>query len=481
MKEQTGSSENNEFADMLEESISNAYEFQPGDRVNGTVVYFSNEYIFIDISGKSEAIIDASEFRDKKGNMTIKAGDPVVAFVVSTRGDEKRLSSKIGRGFISPEILQIAYDHSLPVYGIPGKFQKGGYTVSVSSIECFCPLSQIDIKVPADRDIYLNKEYQFKIIEYKEGGRNIIVSRKALLETDRKVKVERFKNELKPGDIVKGRIITIHDFGIFVKIDDTLEALVPRSEISWARNSGLEAYTPGLEVEAIVLALDWEKEKITLSIKQNSPNPIDSLEKYREGETYNGRVVNMIKAGAFIELEPGIEGFLHVSRMSRSRRVASPGDILAAGDPVNVKVSSIDLVKKQISLELVTGEPDPWLLPAEALMETVHKGIIEISQHNGINVRLENGMIGFVPKKELLKQSGDIQSGYPSGKEISVIIIQIKKETKGLILSESGASSQIDRKEYEKYQGITTGSASATLGDQLKNKFIDIQKKMTRD
>lgn len=470
--------ESGDFSEMLEESIARSTPFQPGERVEGRVVHFNNDHIFIDLAGKSEAVIDCSEFRDKKGNISIRQGDTLEAYVVSTKGDEIRLSSKIGRGFINGEVLEVAYKNAMPVFGVPVKIHKGGFSVSVSTFECFCPFSHMDIRSLQEKESYLNNEYAFKIIEFQKGGGKIILSRKALLESDKIEKMTKLRETLKAGDFVSGKIISRHDFGIFVKIDDVFEALVPKSEISWSRQAGMEEFPVGREIRGKVLSIDWDKEKMTLSIKQVDGNPLDTLGSYSIGERLNGRVVNMIKSGAFVELKPGIEGFIHISRMSRVKRVNSPQDILSIGDEVNVTISGIDLENRKVSLELLTDEPDPWLLPLDNLMNRLHKGTIEVSMQNGLNVRIENGMTGFVPRKELLKQNTDVQKSYPVGMELSLAVIQVKKETRGLILSENSAFSMQERSEYEKYQNVGSSSASNTLGEQLKSKFIDIQKKL---
>ncbi len=471
---------NDDFEEMLNKSLTNIDNFKTGQQLEGEVVYIDRENVFLDISGKSEAIIAVTEFTDKDGRISVKEGEKVTAFVVSTGGGEIELTTAIGKSRINIRLLEIAYAKSIPVHGTVKKLIKGGFSVSVSDLRCFCPLSQIDKKTPHQPEEYINRSFDFKIIRLENDGKNIVLSRNAILKEEKNRAINEMRNSVKAGDTVAGKVISIRDFGLFVDIGG-IDALVPRSEISWSRFADINSFSEGQEVTAKILSLDWDNEKITLSIKQLQPEPWAHIDKFHTGNNYNGRITNIIKQGAFVELEPGLEGFIHISGMSKIKRVNNPEEVLTIGDTVNIKIINIDPENRKMSLELITGEADPWQLPPDELKNEVHKGIVEISGKSGITVRLTNGMSGFIPRNELSEQNkGDLQKMYPAGREVSVIVKEINIEKKNLILSEKDAANRIINKEYEEYSNKNRPSDSSSLGAQFKDKFLELQEKISR-
>ena len=195
----TEDSNNENFEEMLEQSMNRRDDFEIGTKVEGKVVYTSDEFVFVDISGKSEAVIGADEFRNDDGTLSVKAGDPITAYVVSRTGGEIHLTTSIGRGSMNPGLMQMAYHESIPVYGTVIDTVKGGYSISVGGMKCFCPVSQIDMRAPSDPKSMLNRSFLFKIIEFKERGKNIIVSRSALLEEQRKQTEDSLKADPQTG------------------------------------------------------------------------------------------------------------------------------------------------------------------------------------------------------------------------------------------------------------------------------------------
>ena len=223
-------------------------------------------------------------------------------------------------------------------------------------------------------------------------------------------------------------------------------------------------------------AIDWDKKKITLSIKDLTSEPWSNISKYLPNSQVSGKVVNIIKNGAFIEIEPGIEGYLHISNMSYVKRIKKPEDAVSRGQEVTVKILNINEDEKKMSLELLTGEADPWEKDENELIDEVHTGVIEISKSAGINVRLTNGMLGFIPKRELSKSDKDIQNEYKTGAEIKCTIIEIDKKNKNLIMSESGALQAEELKDFKKFQDKNSPDESSSLGSLFKNQFNKIQK-----
>ncbi|HON77386.1 MAG TPA: S1 RNA-binding domain-containing protein [Spirochaetota bacterium] len=469
---------NEDFEKMLEESLVKSDSFEVGDRVQGTVVLITQDSILIDISGKSEAVIDRTEFIDGNDEITVKRGDTIDAIVAALSGGEIRLTTKIGMGFLNRELVEKAYQEQLPVTGTVTGQVKGGYRVSISGITAFCPISQTGFQSPDNPEELINQSFEFMILEYREGGRNIIVSRRTYLEQKREQRLSEILTTVHVGDSIHGTVQSIQGFGVIVDLDG-VEGMVPRSEISWSRSNDLSMFKKGDPVTAKIIAID-ENRRILLSIKQLSPEPWDNAGKYQKGQTLNGRITNTIKNGAFVELEPGLEGFIPVSKLSLLKRVANVEDVVRTGDMVNVRILDININDKKMLLELVTNEADPWELPTEELTSTVHTAIIEGNRNNGLTLRLSNGMLGFLPKGELLSSRGDTQSQYQTGNEIKVMVKDIDKNDKKLILSERRAEKNKEMKEYEEYNQQQDSPGASTLGSLFKDKFSEINRNIKK-
>jgi small subunit ribosomal protein S1 len=478
--EHTEDQNNENFEEMLEQTMNRRDDFTVGARVAGKVVYTSGEYVFVDISGKSEAFISTGEFKKDDGTLSVKVGDTVQAYVVSLSGGEIHLTTSIGRGGINPSLIQMAYRESIPVQGTVQDVVKGGYSISVGGIKCFCPISQIDTRAPSDPSSLINKSFLFKIIELKERGKNIILSRSALLEEQRKLTEENLRQTMKPGDRMTGTVSGVRDFGVFVNIGG-VEALIPKSELSWGRNAETGSFRVGDTIDAIVKSIDWENRRLTLSVRDLTPEPWDHIDTYEPGQTITGRVVNLIKNGAFVEIEPGLDGFIHISRMSFLKKINRPEEAVSIGDHVNVRIVSINHAEKKISLELVPNEPDPWKESGTDVAESVQTATVEDVKPVGLNVRLANGMLGFIPRGELkTKGESEIQKKYAVGDQLQVSVLRIEQNNRKLILSETEALRMEERTDYENFIKKDSSSQSTSLGSLLKNKFDDIQKKMDK-
>ncbi len=469
-------SEEEDFSKLFENSLKVRDDFSAGDKIEGTIIQIGAESSFLDIAGKSEALIDTIELKDKNGNLLYKKGDKITVYIVSVKNGEIKAGLKIGSGEITPELLLTAFKNEMPIEGLVSAEVKGGYNVTVSGFRCFCPYSQIDVKATDDKSKYLNKSFVFKIIEFKENGKNIILSRRVLLDETRKEKEASLKESMNVGDTVSGKIASKHDFGMFVSLDG-IEGMVPKSEISWSRSADLSAFKEGDEVKAKIIAIDWNKNKITLSLKQLLDEPWTNIKNYSENQIISGKVVNLIPQGAFVELEPGIEGFIHVSKMSPTKRINKAEDVLKRNDLVSAKIISIDRESKKISMQLMTGEADPWQIPAENLTNESHKGTIEGVNNSGVTLRLDNGMLGFIPKNEL-SAANDMQKNYTTGKELTVTIKEIQSSSRKLILSETGAMKKEELSDYNSFLKNGNEASSSSLGNLLKDKFDNLKKQV---
>jgi len=231
----------------------------------------------------------------------------------------------------------------------------------------------------------------------------------------------------------------------------------------------------------MVKAMDWDSGRITLSVKDLSPDPWADSGRFRPGDRFDGRVVNMIKSGAFVEIEPGVEGFIHLSRMNLVKKISKPEDLLKIGDGVSVKVISVNPGEKKLSLDLTDDGTGPWNRDAGDLEEIV-EGSIERVIPQGVNVRLENGLLGFIPKKELACPPGtDLNKKYAIGAAIRAAVTEFDRDSRNMILSEKKAIENSEKKEYTFYQEKHAATEKSTLGNLLKNKFEELQKNVKKD
>lgn len=471
--------EDESFEKLLEQSLQPQIQLAIGDMVEGEIVFISDDAIFVNIFGKSEALIDKSEFFDSAGKLSIHKGDKLSAYVVSTSGGEIRLTSAIGKSAVTPELLKIAFRNQIPVFGTVTSQQKAGFSVSISGIHCFCPTSQIDRRISDNAHDYLHKTFQFLIIDYSDRGRNIIVSRKALLDKRYEERLKELSSTVKIGNTIAGTITGIEKHGIIVDLDG-VEAFIPKKEVSWSRNPDVNRYHVGERITAKIIKFD--DGNIILSHREVLPEPWSHIDDFCEGQHVNGKVVHLIKSGAFVEIADGLEGFIPLNRMSIVKKINKPEEILQLNDVVLVKILEIKKSEKKILLELITNEPDPWQTIDSSFYQAIHSAIIESSRPNGIMVRLENGMEGFIPKNELLKNRGDLPSVYPTGLSLQVAVKECIPEERKLVLSEKGAITLQESQEFRMYQNAhQQNSTSTTLGNIFKERFTEIQNKIKQN
>jgi len=342
-----------DFAAMFEASVK-AKRFEKGQTLEGRIVAIGAEVAFVDVGGKGEATVDIDELKDADGRLEVAVGDRIRAMVVSTEGG-LTLSRRLVRGAATDRQLEDAYRARLPVEGKIEKVVKGGYEVRIGRQRAFCPFSQIDI-VRTEPPAHEGKVYEFRIVEYKEGGRNIIVSRRAILEEQQRANAEQVRRSIVAGAVLTGRVASVRDFGAFVDLGGGVQGLLHVSEIGWSRVSDpSQVLEVGEEITVKVLRVDDDKQKISLGLKQLTADPWSSVqEKYAIGQVHSGRVTRLTEFGAFVELEPGIEGLAHASTFAptggRSQGWSSQ---VAPGTTGEFEILSIDLEKKRIGVALV--------------------------------------------------------------------------------------------------------------------------------
>ena len=347
--------EEESFAALFEQSSKQGSGWlEPGQKVSGRVLKVSGEWIFMDTGQKGEGIIDRKEFLDLDGNLTVKEGETVAAYFLSSSHGEMRFTTRIGGGASGSSQLEEAWQAGVPVEGVVEKEIKGGYEIKLGgTARAFCPFSQIALRRVDNPESLLGTRLAFMITEYGEKGRNIIVSRRALLEEEQQRLKEEAQAAISEGMTVTGTVTSLQDFGAFVDIGG-LEGLIPISEISWTRVKDVrDVLSVGQQVQVVVKVIDREKERISLSLKDTLNDPWDqAVEKYPEGSFHTGTVARLAPFGAFVTLASGVDGLIHISKMGAGKRINHPREVLKEGETIEVKIESVDRSNRRLSLAM---------------------------------------------------------------------------------------------------------------------------------
>lgn len=340
------------FAELLRENPPEPGWLKPGDRVEAAVVKVTPEWIFIDLGGKSEGYLDTRELLDGEGSVKVKEGDVISAYFFSSRRNEKLFTVRVGAGEAGRAVLEDAWRNGIPVEGTVEREVKGGFEIKIAgSVRGFCPFSQMGLTRAEDTASLTGRTLTFRITEYGEKGRNIVLSNRAILEEERRKEMESLKAALSEGMTVRGRIVSILDFGAFVDIGG-IQGLLPVSEVGWDRSADIrETLAVGQDLETTIIKLDLSRDRITLSLKKNLPDPWEEVgRKYPEGSVHTGRIARLTKFGAFVTLGPGVDGLVHISKLGGGKRIGHPRDAVAEGQLLEVKVEAVDREKKRVSL-----------------------------------------------------------------------------------------------------------------------------------
>lgn len=410
---------------------------KPGDKVSGRVSSIDRSTVFVDIGAKSEGVLDAAELTDKDGTLKVDVGDPIDAFCLNTHNGI-RLTTRMSGDFVDYG-LQDAFEAEIPVEGKVVSERKGGFEVQVGNSRAFCPYSQIDTG-RRDAALYIGQRLSFLITEYSEKGRNLVLSRRRLLERDRKKEVERLKTTLSVGDVVPGRVVRVLDFGAFVDIGGT-EGLIPVSEFSWSRvERAADFISEGEEVQVMVREIDWDRERISLSLKRAGGDPwADLVDRYDTGATYEGTVTRLEPFGAFVELEPGIEGLVHISKLGAGRRINHPKEVVATGQQVEVTLEEIDEDRHRLSLSMESRTPD-----LQAIVDTpdtdVFTGTVNGTKEYGAFISLSDGRSGLLHISEMKLEDRQrdrqtaVDAAFPVGSQVKVVVKEVKRGKVSLAL-----------------------------------------------
>ena len=341
-----------DFAAMFEASIK-AKRIEKGQTIEGAIVAIGPEVAFVDVGGKGEATIGLDELKDEEGNLEVAVGDRIQAVVVSTTGG-LALSRKLARGAATLRQLEDAFHSGLPVEGKVDKAVKGGYEVRIARQRAFCPISQIDA-IRNDAAVHEGRVYQFRIVEFKEGGRNLVVSRRMLLEEEQRARAAEVRRSIVAGASLTGRVTSVREFGAFVDLGGGVQGLLHVSEMGWSRVSDTsQVVKPGDEITVKVLSVDEKTQKISLGLKQLTTDPWSNVQAtYAIGQVRPGRITRVAEFGAFVELEPGVEALAHASTFEAASRSERWSAQVAPGTIGAFEILSIDPEKKRIGVALV--------------------------------------------------------------------------------------------------------------------------------
>jgi small subunit ribosomal protein S1 len=358
--------EQDEFAALFEAS-TRARSLSKGQSIEGTIVGIGPEVALIDVGSKSEAVLDVSELKDDDGVLEAAVGDRIQAVVIDTAGGIK-LSRKLARKAATDKELEEAFHSRLPVEGVVQGLIKGGYDVKVARSRAFCPFSQIDLFRTENPEVHVGQTYTFRITEFRDGGRSIVVSRRAVLEVEQQARAEEVRRSVVPGAILAGRVVSVPAFGAFVDLGGGVQGLLHVSEMGWSRvATASEAVKVGDEITVKVLRVDEATQKIALGLKQLAEDPWAKVAgAYEVGQVRPGRVTRLAEFGAFVELEPGVEGLAHASTFAPSGQRDAWRRTVKVGMPGDFQILTVDQDKKRIGVALMPEGTTTASLAADA-------------------------------------------------------------------------------------------------------------------
>jgi len=429
------------FAALFEKSVENGDFAREGEIISGTVVSVGRDAVVVDIGGKSEGVIQLREFADANGATAVKAGDRVDVYIESRENDDGLVTlskEKADKMKVWDEISNACEADEL-IEGTISQRVKGGLSVTIrGGVKAFLPGSQVDLRPIRNLDKLIGQTYKFKVIKFNKKRGNIVLSRRVLLERERDEMKQKTLEVLTEGMVVKGTIKNITEYGAFVDLGG-IDGLLHITDMSWGRvNHPSEVFQVGDEVTVKVLKYNPETERVSLGLKQTQEDPWNHAEEaYPAGKKVRGKVMSITDYGAFVELEPGVEGLIHVSEMSWTKKVKHPSKLLEVGQEIECQVLEVDARAKRISLGLKQLEPDPWMLftdkyhPGDKI-----SGKVRSLTDYGVFVGIEEGVDGMVHKSDL---SWSVRVNNPSdlyhkGDDVEAIILSINHDEKKVSL-----------------------------------------------
>jgi len=466
------------FAELFESYDTKiSHELDQGDKVEGEIISIGSTSVYVDTGTKSDGVVGKTELLDENGEFLFKVGDKVTLYVVSLSESEVILSKALS-GAGKATMLNEASRNKTPVEGKVTGVIKGGFTVDIIGKRAFCPVSQMDVKYVENQEEYVGQTHNFLITRFEEGGRNIVVSRRDLLNEELKERLKAFFEKVKEGDIVQGTVVRLMPYGAFVELISGVEGMVHISELSWSRiEKPQEVVQPGDTVNVKVLKIETSNQsetfKISLSMKQTSSNPWESMgSAFNAGDQVSGKVVRLTSFGAFVEIVPGVDGLVHISEMSHTRRVLRPEDVVQAGDRVQVVIKSIDMDSKRISLSIKDALGDPWTgASVRYEVNSIVEGRLEKREKFGLFINLEPGVVGLMPSSKISNAGtpSDFEKLKP-GSAVQVMIHDVDEDKRRITLAPP------DQKESDNWKVFAENAKTKSPGT-MEAMFLKALKK----
>jgi small subunit ribosomal protein S1 len=477
---------NEDFAAMFEASLQ-VKRFEKGQTLEGRIVGIGQDVAFVDVGGKGEATIDLAELKDAEGDLEVAVGDRIQAILTSTVGG-LTLSRKLIRGVVNARQLEDAFQSGLPVEGKVEAEVKGGYEIRIAGQRAFCPFSQIDLR-RTEAATHIGQVYRFRIIEFKEGGQTLVVSRRALLEEEQRANAAEVRRSIVPGAVLTGRVASVREFGAFVDLGGGVQGLLHVSEMGWSRVlDPAQVVTPGDEITVKVLRVEEGTDKIALGLKQLLADPWSTVgTRYEVGQVMSGRITRVAEFGAFVELEPGIEALAHASTFAPTGRPQGWSKLIAVGMTAPFEILTIDLDKKRIGVALVPEGSARATGVAASTTEIVPgarlTGKVERHEPFGVFVFLAPGRTGLIPLSETgVAREGDVAKTFPVGADVEVMVLEVDAPpSRRIRLSVKAVGAAREAEEVRAYTQRERGDAPASQGlgslaDKLRGALTPRQK-----
>ena len=465
--ETAGSKSKEELINTYDESLKTAKD---NEVVTGVIKSISKREVRVDIGMKSDAIIPISEFRY---NPDLKVGDEVEVFIenLEDKNGQLKLSHKKACQTRSWDRVNQALENDEVIKGYVKSRTKGGMIVDVFGIEAFLPGSQIDVRPIRDYDVFVDKTMEFKVVKIKQEYKNVVVSHKALIEAELEAQKKEIISKLEKGQVLEGKVKNITPYGVFVDLGG-VDGLVHITDLSWGRVSDpREVVELDQDIKVVILDFDNEKKRIALGVKQLLPHPWDALDPdVKVGDKITGKVVVMADYGAFVEVQPGVEGLVHVSEMSWSQHLRSAQDFLKVGDEIEAVVLTLDRDDRKMSLGIKQLKNDPWEnIDTKYSIGTRHTAKVRNFTNFGVFVEIEEGVDGLIHISDL---SWTKKIKHPSeftqvGNEIEVQVLEIDKDNRRLSLGHK----QLEENPWDVFETIfTVGSVHEGTITELMDK-----------